>query len=202
MYAHSGHDGSRGTALEEAVPSTGPGEDATSAESRSHRVNGEFGPAGERVRSDDAREPAGVSTTVLLAPFAVSVTYVGVAATVGPEPFDTGAAGATKFVAYGALGLLLHLSAYATARLYAAAERESDRTGEWRPDSRLYVGGGALALLAARVVEVLVTGRPIDSPIVYVLGNAVVALPLASIVAGPIYWLRRRRHHRRLESTA
>ncbi|GAB3027259.1 hypothetical protein [Natronobiforma cellulositropha] len=136
---------------------------------------------------------AQVPSSVLLAPALLSVGYLGVYAAVGPAAFDTGRPHPAGALALVALGVLLHLAGYATARLYTAATARVERGGDWRPNPWLYVGGGALTLVCLRIVELLVTGTTPSTPGVYLLGNAVVALPLASVVAGPVYWLHRRR---------
>lgn len=139
-------------------------------------------------------EPPQVHSAELFAPFVLSVAYVGLAAAAGPELFDTGSAGITRVVAFALLGLLLHLSGYATAQLYTDARRLGRRDVGWRPNPWHYVCGGALALVGLRAIELVVTGRSVSAPALYLLGNAVVALPLSSIVAAPVYWLNRRRH--------
>ncbi|MGM0604435.1 MAG: hypothetical protein ACQETB_02055 [Halobacteriota archaeon] len=148
------------------------------------------------VRSgpDGDTEGHEMRATTLLAPFVVSTTYVGAIALGGARLFDTSATGVTSVTAYLLLGSLLVLSGYATSRLYTDIQRIRQLDGRWQPSARRYVGGGAIVLVGVRIGELLVTGRPVSTPVLYLVGNAVVALPLASIVAGPIYWLRRRHH--------
>lgn len=134
-----------------------------------------------------------VRSSTLLAPFAISVGYVGAAIAIGPALFDTGMPGRSRVVSFVLLGLLLHVAGYATSRLYTDARRITELDAGWRPNPWHYICGGALALLGLRVAETTVTGRPVSSPAIYFLGNAFAALPLSSIVAGPVYWANRRR---------
>ncbi|QLG48308.1 hypothetical protein [Natrinema halophilum] len=150
----------------------------------------------ERTRStgDDGPETPRAGSAELLAPFIVSVVYVGLAALLGPGVFDTAASGFTQLGAYVLLGTLLHLSGYSTLQLYSDSRLLQDGDGRWQPNPWLYICGGALALVGVRAGEILIAGRTVSEPTIYFVGNAFVALPLASIVAGPIYWSNRRRH--------
>lgn len=161
-----------------------------------HQTRSQGGPTETTGRPTDSSRGAELSrvhSALLLAPCTVSTIYLGLAVAVGPALFDTGASGGSRVVAFVLLGSLLHLAGYATIRLDRESHRMARRANGWHPDSRLYVGGGAVALLGLRLCEMIVTGRSVSAPMIYFLGNAVVAVPLASIVAGPVYWLNRRR---------
>ncbi|WP_226012124.1 hypothetical protein [Halomicrobium salinisoli] len=126
-------------------------------------------------------------------PGALGAAYAAVAALVGPGVFDTGAAGLRGLAAVGLLSVLVLVSVWASARLYddALALRETD--ADWQPRPWRYLFGGAAALTALRVVQLWTGAVSPARPVPYLAGTVVVALTLASVVAGPAYLLRRAR---------
>lgn len=144
------------------------------------------------------REPSGpdplVHWGVLVAPLLVTVAYGLPAALYGVGVFDTGTRGAGRLLAFGLLGTLLLVAAWSTARLYDDARWIAAGSTEWAPNPWLYIVGGAVAILCLRAYQLLVLGYVVEQPGIYLAGNFVVALALSSIVGGPAYALRRRRH--------
>lgn len=145
---------------------------------------------------DRADDQPPVRLAVLLAPLALATAYAIVAAVIGFETFDTGSGGVTGALAFGLLGALLLVSGWTTARLYDDARWIAARSLDWTPNPWSYVLGGAATLVLLRVLELVVLESTVQRPALYLAGNALVALALASVVAGPAYALRRERHFR------
>lgn len=149
-----------------------------------------------RSTGGDGADDQPVRLAVLLAPLALATAYAIVAGVVGFETFETGSGGVTGTLAFGFLGALLLVSGWTTARLYDDARRIAERSADWTPNPWSYVLGGAAALVLLRVLELVVLESTVQRPALYLAGNALVALALASVVAGPAYALRRERHFR------
>lgn len=140
---------------------------------------------------DRASETAPVPAWVIGLPSVVALSYLFAALVFGPQIFDTGASSFAGLFAMAALAGLLLVSLWGTVCLFDDASRERHSDDHWQPNPWLYLAGGASALLTVPVVELATGAVTTGQPVPYLFGNAVVALPLASLVAGPAYLLVR-----------
>lgn len=149
--------------------------------------------AGEASESD-GRTELHASELALLAPAALAAVYLAIAVAFGPAAFDAGEPGAPRLRAFALLGTLLIVAGVGTDELYEDARRIRRSDDDWSPSPTRYVIAGAVALLLLRAGQFATGSIAPSSPIPYAIGNAVVALALSSIVAGPAYVAARRRH--------
>lgn len=149
--------------------------------------------AGPEVNVDPLG-PTPVHWRVLLAPFGLTVGYALLAALVGPGLFDPNAPGTSGAVAWILLGGWVLLSGWSTARLHDDASWHADGPGRWHPNARAYVLGGAGTVTLLYALQIVLTDHAVDRPALVLGGTLVVSFALASIVAGPVYVVHRRRH--------
>lgn len=148
----------------------------------------------------EGEPPAQPRTLLAPALLALSYAFVGVVVdsivsggiVVDGVVFDTTVRRLAAVVTFPALGLLLLLAGYGTARLYADANWTAAGPSPRNPNPRLYIGGGGAVLLTAWFVRQTALEAGTVS-LLAVVGAAVVSLALSSIVAGPLYLLQRRR---------
>ncbi|WP_436926928.1 hypothetical protein [Halosimplex amylolyticum] len=130
----------------------------------------------------------------LLAPAALAVVYGLVVLVAGGGIFETGQPWPGAGVAFGLLGVLFAVAAHGTIRLYDDARRVARSAAEWRPNPWLYVANAALLLVGLQAARFAVAGQSVSAPVPTYAGALVVALPLSSLVAGPVYVAQRYRH--------
>ncbi|MFC7139698.1 hypothetical protein ACFQMA_07575 [Halosimplex aquaticum] len=130
----------------------------------------------------------------LLAPTALAIVYGLVVLVAGGGVFATGQPLPGAGVAFGLLGALFAVAAHGTLRLYDDARTVARAAGDWRPNPWLYVANAALLLVGLQAVRFAVAGQPVSAPVPTYAGTLVVALPLSSLVAGPVYVAQRYRH--------
>lgn len=148
--------------------------------------------AGE-ASEPDGRAELHASELALLAPAALAAVYLAIVVAFGPAAFDAGDPGAPRLRAFALLGTLLIVAGVGTDELYEDARRIRRSDHDWSPSPTRYLIAGATALLLVRVGQ-FAAGTPAPAePVPYALGNALVALALSSIVAGPAYVAMRRR---------
>ncbi|WP_123537810.1 hypothetical protein [Halosimplex salinum] len=130
----------------------------------------------------------------LLAPAALALVYAAVALAAGGAVFDTGRPFPGGAVAFASLGVLFVVSALGTLGLHDDARRVAGSRAEWRPNPWLYIGAGALVLTGLQAVRFAASGRVVPDPVPVYAGTLAVALPVSSLLAGPVYLVQRLRH--------
>lgn len=149
-----------------------------------------------------------VSDARLLAPAALAGVSLAVG-TLPPDAFDLASGGVGRVVGAPLLAALAVASAWATLGVFDDANARTDAAGAsdavgstgvagatdaaWRPDPWRYLAGGTAALFGIRLLRIWTDGVAPIRPVPYLAGNAVVAVLLAPVVAGPVYVLVRRR---------
>lgn len=149
----------------------------------------------EREETEGDGSPRGVPAAAweLCLPATLALSYLVVALAVGPSVFDVDRPGLGGVVALLALGALLLAGAWSTIRLFDDAAQRRARDGRTHPNAWHYAAIGVATILALRILQLQLGAVTPAEPVPYLFGNAVVALPLSSIVAGPVYLLLRRR---------
>lgn len=130
----------------------------------------------------------------LLAPSVLAVVYGLIALVAGGALFDTGQPMPGAGVAFALLGALFALATHGTLRLFDDARLVADAGDEWQPNPWWYLANGALVLLALQAARFSAAATSVPDPIPVYAGTLVVALPIASLVAGPLYVIQRLRH--------
>lgn len=171
-----------------------------SKEQRAAGVEGELpwpAPREEVESSDEREQGAGLpelarsDAAALALPAALAVVYGALVAVFGASLLDTGQAWPAGALAFALLAALFAAAAWGTVRLHDDARAVAASSDDWRPNPWWYVGGGGAVLCVLRAVQFLVDGRSVPDPVPVFAGTAVVALAMASLVAGPIYLLQR-----------
>lgn len=171
-----------------------------------HRVecDGRYRSGDRSSTKDRTLETAGSRTTIgrpdsgrvhggtLLAPAVIAVVYALVDVLSSGAAFDVTAGGLTAVISLAALGAFLLVAGFGTARLHADAERIAAGSRAWNPSSSRYVAGGGAVLSIAWLVRQMVLEAGSVSPL-SITGVAVTSLALSSVVADPVYLLRRSR---------
>jgi len=130
----------------------------------------------------------------LLAPTVLAVVYGLVALVAGGALFDTGQPMPGAAIAFALLGALFVLASHGTLRLFDDAQLVGDANADWQPNPWWYLATGALVLLVLQAARFAAAGTALSDPIPVYAGTLVVALPIASLVAGPLYVIQRLRH--------
>ncbi|WP_232687101.1 hypothetical protein [Halobacterium zhouii] len=149
-----------------------------------------------RQNSGTATDPAETGQFAALAVLPAAATLAGVAlgSVVGFGVFDTRTPGAGRAVAYALLVPYFLLGVAGTRWLYEDATRLRASGADWRPNPWHYVGGGGAVLALYYLVPVVNGGGPATGVVAYLAGGFVLSLALSSVVAGPVYVLRRQRN--------
>lgn len=129
---------------------------------------------------------------LLVAPLAGALALAGVSAAFDPNPLRTGTS-RTGLFAFAVLVPFFWLSVAGTVALVRDAARIRTAAVDWSPYPWRYLGASAAALTLLRAYPVLRNAGSFDGTVGYLAGTFVVALASASILAGPVYLLARRR---------
>lgn len=153
--------------------------------------------AGSDALPDGSAEmPSGPAERPGLAPLAGSAlaSLGGLAGlAVGWDVFAPGGTASGRALAYALWVPFYLVGLRGTLWLYDDASAVARSHVNWRPNPWSYLGGGGAALAAALLLAAGVPATPLDEFLAVAFGALVVATPIGSVAAAPLYLLRRRR---------